>query len=271
MKKWNTAAIRAAKGVERLPCVTAYDYTFARLADNAGIPLVLVGDSLGMTMLGYETTLNVTLDDILRSVSAVSRGVQNACVVADMPFGTYQASPDDAVLNAVKCLQAGADAVKLKGGRNMASLVARLVSSGIPVIGHVGMTPQSVNEYGGFKMQGKSREAADAVFEDAVAIDEAGAFALTLECIPDPLAARITPAVKCPTIGIGAGPSCDGQILVMHDLLGLNTGHVPSFCRKFAQLGEVATNGFSAYADAVRDASFPPSRKAQTGKQDAPK
>ena len=260
MKKWTTAAIKAAKGHEKLGCATAYDYSFARLADEAGVPLLLIGDSMGMTMLGYENTLNVTLEDILRAVSAVSRGASNACVVADMSFGTYQAGQDEAVANAVRCLQAGADGVKLEGGRRMAPLVERLVATGIPVFGHVGMTPQSVNEYGGFKMQGKTREAAEAILEDAKAIAGAGAFALTLECIPDELAARITESVPCPTIGIGAGPQCDGQFLVMHDLLGLNTGHVPSFVRKFAELGKLAVEAFSQYVKSVADGSFPPSR-----------
>ena len=260
MKKWTVAAIRAAKGNTKLGCATAYDYTFARLADAAGVPLLLVGDSLGMTMLGYANTLNVTLDDVTRAVSAVSRGAENACVIADMPFGTYQVNADEAVRNAVRCLQAGADGVKLEGGTTVAPLVRRLVSAGIPVFAHVGMTPQSVNEYGGFKMQGKTREAADAIFEDAQAVAAAGAFAVTLECIPDELAARITASVACPTVGIGAGPVCDGQFLVMHDLLGLNTGHVPSFCRKFAELGALSVEAFSQYVRSVADGSFPPPR-----------
>ncbi len=264
MKKWTTAAIRAAKGNVKLACVTAYDYTFARLADAAGVPLVLVGDSMGMTMLGRRDTLRVTMDNILAATGAVSRGAQNACVVADMPFGSTQCGDDAAVANAVKCLQAGADAVKLEGGVRAAGLIRRLVSCGIPVFAHVGMTPQSVNEYGGFKMQGKTRAAAQEVLEDAKAVSAAGAFAVTLECIPDELAAEITAAVPCPTVGIGAGPVCDGQFLVMHDLLGLNTGHVPSFARKFADLGQAAIDGFAAYAAAVMDGSFPPPRPART-------
>lgn len=259
-KKWNVSAIRAAKGVTRLGCVTAYDSSFARLADEAGVPLILIGDSMGMTMLGYPTTLNVTLDDTLRATGAVARAVKDALVVADLPFLSYQASEDEAVINAGRCLQAGADAVKLEGGAFRAPLIRRLVANGIPVFAHVGLTPQSVNEFGGFKAQGKTRAAADRILADAKALDDAGAFAITLECVPDDVAAAVTAAVKCVTIGIGAGPVCDGQFLVMHDLLGLNEGHVPSFVKKFADLAPVVKQAFAAYVSEVAAGTFPPPR-----------
>ena len=221
-KKWNIASFRAAKGVRKLGCVTAYDAAFARLADEAGVPCLLVGDSMGMTMLGYATTLPVKMEETLSATAAVARAAKDALVIADMPFGSYQCGDDLAMKNAVDCLKAGADGVKLEGGARVCGLIKRMTEAGIPVLAHVGMTPQSVNEYGGFKVQGKTREAADAIFADALAVEQAGAFAVTLECVPSDLAAQITAAVKIPTIGIGAGPVCDAQWLVMHDLLGLN-------------------------------------------------
>ena len=256
MKKWNVAAVRAAKGKERLGCCTAYDATFARLADEAGVPIILVGDSMGMTTLGYPTTLPVKMSETLSATAAVARGAKNALVVGDMPFGSYQCGDDAAMANAVKCLQAGADAVKLEGGARVAALVARMTSAGIPVLAHVGMTPQSVNEYGGFKKQGKTSEAAEAVFRDAKAVEDAGAFAVTLECIPRDLAARITSALSIVTIGIGAGPDCDAQWLVMHDMLGLNAS-TPSFVKRYAELGDAARKAFAEYVDDVAAGRFP--------------
>jgi len=256
MKKWNVASVRASKGVEKLGCCTAYDSCFARLADEAGVPIVLVGDSVGMTMLGYDTTLPVNMSDTLAAVGAVSRAVKDAMVVGDMPFGSYQCGDDEAVRNAVAIVKAGADAVKLEGGASVCGLVKRLVTAGIPVLAHVGMTPQSVNEYGGFKKQGTTREAAAKVLADAKAVEAAGAFAVTLECIPSELAAEITAALRIVTIGIGAGPVCDAQWLVMHDLLGLNE-RVPSFVKKYADLASVARNAFSSYVDEVRKGMFP--------------
>ena len=181
MKKWNVASVRAAKGVTKLGCTTAYDSTFARLADESGVPIILVGDSMGMVMLGYETTLPVKMEETLSAVAAVSRSVKNAMVVADLPFGSYQCGDDIAMLNAVKCIQAGADAVKLEGGARVAGLIRRMTEAGIPVLAHVGMTPQSVNEYGGFKRQGKTEEAAKQILEDAKTVEKAGAFAVTLD------------------------------------------------------------------------------------------
>ena len=256
MKKWNVASVRASKGVERLGCCTAYDSCFARLADEAGVPILLVGDSMGMTMLGYETTLPVKLEETLSATAAVARAAKNAMVVADMPFGSYQCGDDLAVANAVKCIQAGADAVKLEGGARVCGLVKRLTEAGIPVLAHVGMTPQSVNEYGGFKRQGKTREAAEKVLADAKAVEAAGAFAVTLECIPAELAAEVTAALKIVTIGIGAGPVCDAQWLVMHDLLGLSE-RVPSFVKQYARLADEVRTAFSAYVAEVRGGAFP--------------
>ncbi len=256
MKKWNVASVRASKGVERLGCCTAYDSCFARLADEAGVPILLVGDSMGMTMLGYETTLPVKLEETLSATAAVARAAKNAMVVADMPFGSYQCGDDLAVANAVKCIQAGADAVKLEGGARVCGLVKRLTEAGIPVLAHVGMTPQSVNEYGGFKRQGKTREAAEKVLADAKAVEAAGAFAVTLECIPAELAAEVTAALKIVTIGIGAGPVCDAQWLVMHDLLGLSE-RVPSFVKQYAHLADEVRTAFSAYVAEVRGGAFP--------------
>ena len=259
MKKWNVAAVRAAKGREKLGCTTAYDSCFARLADEAGVPIILVGDSMGMTVLGYDTTLNVTMGEMLSATAAVARAAKSAMVVADLPFGSYQCGDDEAVKNAVDCIRAGADAVKLEGGARVAGLIRRLTGAGIPVLAHVGMTPQSVNEYGGFKRQGVTREAAERVLADAKAVEAAGAFAVTLECIPAELAAEITAALSIVTVGIGAGPVCDGQWLVMHDLLGLNE-KAPSFVKRYESLASTVRDAFGAYVAEVRDGVFPPAR-----------
>ena len=260
MKKWTVAAFQAAKGKRKLGCCTAYDACFAHLADAAGIPCILVGDSMGMTMLGYGTTLPVKMEETLSATAAVARAVKDALVVADLPFGSYQCGDDAAMANAVACLKVGADAVKLEGGARVSGLIRRMSEAGIPVLAHVGMTPQSVNAYGGFRMQGKTREAAEQVLADARAVEAAGAFAVTLECVPDELAAAVTAALKVPTVGIGAGPGCDAQWLVMHDLLGLNDGHVPSFAKKYAHLAERAKAGFAQYVAEVADGTFPPPR-----------
>ena len=256
MKKWNVSAVRAAKGKQKLGCCTAYDACFARLADEAGVPIVLVGDSLGMNVLGYPTTLPVNLSDTLAAVGAVARSVKNAMVVGDMPFGSYQCGDDEAMRNAVAIIQAGADAVKLEGGARVCGLIRRMTEAGIPVLAHVGMTPQSVNQYGGFKKQGKTREAAEQVLCDAKAVEAAGAFAVTLECVPSELAAEITAALKIVTVGIGAGPVCDAQWLVMHDLLGLNE-KVPSFVKKYADLAGTVRGAFAAYVQDVKNGMFP--------------
>ena len=256
MKKWNVSAVRAAKGKQKLGCCTAYDACFARLADEAGVPIVLVGDSMGMTMLGYETTLPVKMSETLSSVAAVARSVKNAMVVGDMPFGSYQCGDDEAMRNAVAIIQAGADAVKLEGGARVCGLIRRMTEAGIPVLAHVGMTPQSVNEYGGFKKQGKTADAAAQVLADAKAVEEAGAFAVTLECIPSELAARITEELSIVTVGIGAGPACDAQWLVMHDPLGLNE-KAPSFVKQYAHLAGEVRDAFAAYVAEVATGAFP--------------
>ena len=256
MKKWNVAAVRAAKGSQKLGCCTAYDTCFARLADEAGVPIILVGDSQGMNCLGFETTLPVNMSDTLAAVAAVARGTRNAMVVGDMPFGSYQCGDDEAMKNAVAIIKAGADAVKLEGGASVCGLIKRLTTAGIPVLAHVGMTPQSVNEYGGFKKQGKTREDAEKVLADAKAVESAGAFAVTLECIPSGLAAEITAALDIVTVGIGAGPDCDAQWLVMHDLLGLNE-RVPSFVKKYADLATVVRGAFAQYVKEVEGGRFP--------------
>lgn len=261
MKKWTTAAFRAAKGKQKLGCCTAYDACFARLADEAGVPCILVGDSMGMVVLGHETTLPVKMSETLSATAAVARAAKNALVVADMPFGSYQCGDDAAMANAVACLQAGADAVKLEGGARVCGLIKRMTDAGIPVLAHVGMTPQSVNSYGGFKKQGKTREAAEAILADARAVQAAGAFAVTLECVPGELAAEITAALSIPTVGIGAGPACDAQWLVMHDLLGLNEGAAPSFAKPYAHLAETARAAFAQYVAEVASGVFPPPGK----------
>ena len=260
MKKWTTSKIRKCKGVEPIPCTTAYDAAFARLFDEAGIPLLLVGDSVGNNVLGFSSTVPVTMEMMLHHTAAVTRGVENSFVVGDMPFMSYQVSDERAIINAGRFIQeAGADAVKFEGGKLRAGLVHKMVENGIPVVGHVGLTPQSVLAMGGYRMQGKRPEDAKKVLDDAKAIEEAGAFAIVLECIPDDLAKTITETLSIPTIGIGAGPHCDGQILVMHDFLGINPS-TPSFVKRFAELGDAVRKSASAYADEVRAGTFPPSR-----------
>ena len=259
-EKWTVDRIRKSKGVRRLGCVTAYDSAFARLADEAGVPMILVGDSIGNNVLGYENTLPVDMDDIIRATSAVARGAKRALIVADMPFGSFQTGDDAAVANAIRCLKAGAGAVKIEGGAFRVPLVKRLVENGIPVLAHIGLTPQSVNQTGGFKMQGKTREAAEGLFKDAAALEVAGAFAITLECVPDDVAAAITSSVKIPTVGIGAGPVCDAQWLVMHDLLGLNEKS-PSFVKHYAELAGIVKSAFASYVEEVSSGAFPSPRQ----------
>jgi len=257
--KVTTATIRARKGSgERTAVLTAYDVVFARLADEAGIDVVLVGDSLGMVVQGERTTLAVTLDDMVYHTRIVSRGVRRAHLVADMPFMSYQASIEDGVRAAGRLLKEGrAEAVKLEGGVEIAELVRRLVTAGIPVMGHVGMTPQSVHEFGGFKLQGRSDEQRAKILADARAVAEAGAYAIVVETVPQALAAEITRAVPAVTIGIGAGPDCDGQVMVMHDLLGLEPAWKPRFVRRYAEMGKAVGEAFAGYAADVRAGRFP--------------
>ena len=257
MKTWNTAKIKAMKGGSKFACLTAYDYCSARLADVAGIPLLLVGDSLGMTVLGHTSTLPVTMADMLHHTAAVVRGVSNALVVADMPFLSYQISIEEGLRNAGRFVQeSGADAVKIEGGAIRSDLVKALTQNGIPVLGHIGLTPQSINTLGGYKVQGKTREAQDQLIADAQALAEAGAFAIVLECVPPDIGAAITTAVPVPVIGIGAGPSCDGQMLVMHDMLGL-TERPPKFTKAYASLADAMRAAFTAYASEVAAGTFP--------------
>ena len=258
MKLWNVDRIRGLKGQGRLPCVTVYDFVSARLADGAGFPLLLVGDSLGTTVLGYTSTLPVTLEMMLHHTAAVARGTRDALVVADMPFMSYQASVAEGVRNAGRFLQeAGADAVKVEGGAFRAGLVSALTLNGIPVLGHIGLTPQSVNQLGGYKVQGRTQAAAEQLVADARALEAAGAFAIVLECVPPDLGAAVTAAVQVPVIGIGAGPGCDGQVLVSHDLLGLSPGPPPKFVKPYAALADAMRAAFGAYKDDVENGRFP--------------
>src|SRR5215467_8123006 len=224
----------------KITCLTAYDYPTARLLDEAGVEVLLVGDSLGMVMLGHETTLPVTVDEMIHHTRAVRKGTKRALVVADMPFGSYHAEIAESVRNAVRFVkEAGAEAVKVEGGERRIELIARLVEAEIPVMGHVGLTPQSLHAMGGFRVQGKTPDAAAQVVRDARAVEAAGAFSIVLEGLPRELAAEITRDLRIPTIGIGAGPDCDGQVLVLNDLLGLTFSSTPKFARQYANVGEV--------------------------------
>jgi 3-methyl-2-oxobutanoate hydroxymethyltransferase len=264
VKKLTSTLVRERKARgEKIAVVTAYDVAFARLADRAGVDVVLVGDSLGMVVQGLPNTLPVTLDEMIYHSRLVARGIQHAHLVADMPFLSYQTSLEDGVRAAGRLLKEGAaEAVKLEGGEEVTDLVARLVSIGIPVMGHVGMTPQSVHKFGGFKLQGRSDEQAQSILAGARALADAGAYAIVIESVPSSLAAAITQAISIPTIGIGAGPSCDGQVLVMHDLLGLNPDWSPRFARRYAELGTEAMAAFAKYAADVRTGDFPSNQES---------
>jgi len=246
------------KNGERIAMLTAYDYPTASILDDAGAHVLLVGDSLGVVMYGHETTLQVTLDDIVRHASAVVRGSKRAFVVGDMPFLTYQVNQDEAVRNAGRLLQeAQVQAVKLEGGVTMGPTIRRLVDCGIPVMAHIGLTPQSVNEMGGYRVQGRTPEVAARLLLDAEAVEQAGAFAVVLECVPAPLATLITQKLTIPTIGIGAGAGCDGQVQVIHDLLGLFNDFVPKHAKRFAELRSVVRDAVTSYIRDVEDGSFP--------------
>jgi len=249
---------KMTRAKQKIAMLTAYDYPTARLADEAGVDVILVGDTLGMVVLGYETTLPVTMDDMLCHVKAVERAKPKALLVADMPFMSFQISSSEAVRNAGRMLkEGGADAVKIEGGKCIASTAKAISDAKIPVMGHVGLTPQSIRKFGGYKIQGKTETSQAGITEDAVALEEAGCFALVLEGIPWKLARSITDRLQIPTIGIGAGPYCDGQVLVCHDLLGLYEGYVPRFVRKYADLKAVIGEAFSAYVDDVKQGRFP--------------
>lgn len=243
---------------EKLTMLTAYDYSTAQAVDNSGINGILVGDSLGMVMLGYEDTLSVTMEDMIHHTKAVARGAKNSLVVADMPFMSYQTSVYDAVVNAGRLIKEGrAQAVKLEGGVEVADHIEAIVKASIPVMGHIGLTPQSVNAFGGFKVQGKSEEAAKKLIEDALAVEKAGAFAVVMEGVPSKLAAMVTEKLSIPTIGIGAGDKCDGQILVYQDMLGMFSDFTPKFVKKYENLGDRMRNAFATYIDEVKNGSFP--------------
>jgi len=243
---------------QSITCITAYDCPTARLLDQAGVDILLVGDSLGMVVLGYDSTLPVTLDEMIHHTRAVRRGTCRALLVADMPYGSFHVSLDESVRNAVRLVkEGGAEAVKVEGGERRIELIARLVQAEIPVMGHVGLTPQSLHSLGGFQVQGKTADAARQVERDARAVEAAGAFAVVLESVPRELARRITEELRIPTIGIGAGPDCDGQVLVFHDLVGYATGHKPKFVREYANLAAEISRAAAEYCEDVESGRFP--------------
>ncbi|HEV2762677.1 MAG TPA: 3-methyl-2-oxobutanoate hydroxymethyltransferase [Pyrinomonadaceae bacterium] len=259
-EKVTVPAVRASKERgEKLVCLTAYDYPTARVLDEAGTDLILVGDSLGNVVLGYDSTVPVTLDEMIHHTRAVRRGVERALLVADMPYGSYHTGADDAVRAALRLIkEGGAEAVKLEGGRARVPLVERLVAEEIPVLGHVGLTPQSLHKLGGYRLQAKTAEAAQALIEDARLLERAGVFALVLEVVPREIARMVTEAVSVPTIGIGAGEFCDAQILVTHDLLGLSFSRTsPRFVRQYMNLREAMAEAVGRYADDVRSGAYP--------------
>ncbi len=242
---------------ERIVCLTAYDYPSARLVDEAGVDLILVGDSLAQVVLGYDSTVPVTLEEMLHHLRAVRRAVRRALLVCDLPYGSYHVSLSEGLSAAVQALKCGTEAVKVEGGRKRASLIRQMVDAEVPVMGHIGLTPQSVNAFGGYRIQGKTFESAHDLIADAQAVEDAGAFAIVLEGVPRELAAIITARLRIPTIGIGAGPDCDGQILVTNDLLGLSFQKQPKFVRNYVQVSEVIAHGLAQYRDDVQAGRFP--------------
>jgi 3-methyl-2-oxobutanoate hydroxymethyltransferase len=257
-KRVTVPAVKAMKLKSRIGMLTAYDYPSAKVVDAAGADIILVGDSLGMVVLGYPDTLSVTVDEMVHHTRAVVRGTQHALVVGDMPYLSYHISIEESVRNAGKFVRAGAHAVKIEGGKpQRIRTIEAILDAEIPVMGHIGLTPQSVNALGGFKLQGKNSDDARRLLDEAVALDQAGCFAIVLECVPAELAAMITERVAAPTIGIGAGPACDGQVLVFHDLLGLYDGHTPKFVRRYANIADDMRAAVTKYLDDVREARFP--------------
>jgi len=253
-----TQAAGSLSNSKKITCLTAYDYPTARLLDEAGVDVILVGDSLGMVVLGHENTLSVTVEEMLHHTRAVRRGTRRALVVADMPYGSYHTDLGESLRNAMRFVkEAGAEAVKVEGGERRLELISRLTEAEIPVMGHVGLTPQSVNALGGYRVQGKTADAAEQLIRDARAVEAAGAFAVVLEAVPRELAAQISQELRIPTIGIGAGPDCDGQILVVHDLLGLTFGQTPKFARQYANVGQIISKAVREYCEDVREGGFP--------------
>jgi 3-methyl-2-oxobutanoate hydroxymethyltransferase len=269
-KKFTVTSFQQAKDKgEKISMLTAYDFTTAQLLDDAGVDSILVGDSLGMTMLGYDTTLEVTMDDMIHHTKAVTRGTKTALVIGDMPFLSYHVSVEDTIRNAGRFIkEAGAHAVKLEGGIEMVEKVKALVSAKIPVVGHIGLTPQSVNMFGGFKVQGKSAEAAQAIIDDARALEAAGVFAIVLECVPSPLAKKITEVIGVPTIGIGAGQDCDGQVLVIQDVLGMYKGLTPKFVKRYKETGDDIIEATKTYIEEINNGSFPEEKHTFGMKED---
>ena len=258
MKKTVTTLQQQKLEGRKISMLTCYDYTTACLMEAAGVDTVLIGDSLGMTMLGYDDTLPVTMEDMIHHTAAVSRGLKNTFLIADMPFLSYQTSTYDAVMNAGRLMKEGhAQAVKLEGGAKVCEQIEAITKADIPVVAHLGLTPQSVNAFGGFKVQGKNKAQAKQILEDALAVERAGAFMVVLECIPEKLATLITQQLSIPTIGIGAGNGCDGQVLVYQDMLGMFEGIKPKFVKQFAQIGKEMKEAFSAYDEAVKAGSYP--------------
>ena len=259
MKKVTIHALRKMKQAgERISMLTAYDATFARLLDQAGIEVLLVGDSVGMVVAGHKSTLPVTMEQMVYHCAAVARGAQRAHLVGDLPFGSYQGTADEAVKNAMRlCAEGGMEAIKLEGGAEYAEVISRIVRAGVPVMGHLGLTPQSVHKLGGYVVQGRTEEKAQRLLTDARALEAAGCYALVLEAIPASLAAEVTRALSIPTIGIGAGLGCDGQVLVCYDLLGMNPDFAPKFVKRFADLAGIIGEAAAAYRDEVRSGAFP--------------
>ncbi|MCR5051056.1 MAG: 3-methyl-2-oxobutanoate hydroxymethyltransferase [Paludibacteraceae bacterium] len=257
--RMTTAKLRQMKAAgEKIAMLTSYDFTLARLVDEAGIDMILVGDSASNVVCGNLYTLPITVDEMIFLAKGVVRAAEHALVVCDMPFGSYQVSEEEAVRNAIRILkESGCDAVKLEGGEEILPAIRHMVQSGVPVMGHLGLTPQSVNQFGGYGLRAKEEAEAEKLLHDAKLLDAAGCFCITLEKIPAALAEKVTKAVSCPVIGIGAGNACDGQVLVLHDMLGLNQGFKPKFLRHFANLGEEVKNAVSTYVTAVKDSSFP--------------
>ena len=248
---------------EKITMLTAYDYSTAKIVDGVGIPLILVGDSLGMVVLGYESTIPVTMEDMLHHTKTVVRGTKQAMVIGDMPFMTYHISVDDALRNATRFIQeAGAQAIKLEGGVTVAEKVRRIVECGIPVMGHIGLTPQSIHQFGGFRVQGRTPEAAVKMLKDAQALEEAGAFAVVLETVPTPLATLITQKISIPTIGIGAGIGCDGQVQVINDILGSYTDFVPKHAKQYAKLANIMSSAITEYYNEVKAGTFPTDKQS---------
>ena len=257
---------------EKIVMLTAYDYPTARIVDEAGVPLILVGDSLGMVVLGYDTTAPVTMEDMLHHVKAVVRGSSRAMVITDMPFMSYQVNADEALRNAGRLIQeGGCQAVKLEGGERVAEAVRRIVEAGIPVVGHLGLTPQSVNQLGGFRVQGKTPKAAVQLINDAKALQEAGAFCIVLESIPVYVAKVLTERIDVPTIGIGAGPDCDGQVQVVHDIIGLFDDFIPKHARRYANVAEMIAEAVRRYAADVKSGGFPAAKESYGANKPAPR